>query len=241
MKITDLIQEFEITYDLGGLGLPGFEEDEIKELLELSQYRIINQRLQGNNVYNSKYPDTIKRIDDLQGLVTQASQVYGGQPVQAGFAWGFAADEANVIEITLPDNYLHLVEGGITIYDGTYLETAIQIPMEWKLRVSKSRRNSAPYLKSPVFHFVQVNSLSYENKAIRLYQNTDTGGSTINKVKLLYIRIPVNLTTVGDNDDLIDFNDDVYHEIVAGAVDHAITIASPNKAQVSQQSLNKIE
>ena len=58
MNIQNLIDEFRTTYDLGGAGLPGFEDEEIQQLLELAQYRIISQKVGGNNVYKQKFPDT---------------------------------------------------------------------------------------------------------------------------------------------------------------------------------------
>ena len=64
MTIVGLVDNFKILYDLGSLGLPGLEDDEIKRLLDIEQYKLISQRFGGNNVYGQKFPDTNKRIDE---------------------------------------------------------------------------------------------------------------------------------------------------------------------------------
>jgi len=241
MTITDLIQEFEITYDLGSLGLPGFEEDEIKQLLELSQYRVISQRLQGNNAYQSKFPDTNKRIDDLSGLVSIADKKAGEAATPSDFNWGISTD---YIEITLPSVYLHIMEDGLSVSISSNYEIAKEIPMKSALRFNSGRNNLNPYIKTPVFHFMESKITSappnsYSNRRIKLFIDSDSGVANVDRIKCMYIRKPVDLTTVTDA--LYDFNDDVYHEIVAGAVDHAISIVSPNKSQINQQQLNKSE
>lgn len=234
MYITDLVSEFEITYDIGSLGLPGFKENEIKKLLELSQYRVISQRLQGNNVYQSKFPDTNKRIDDLQGLMVQASYSAGTGTLGLGLAYN------STYLITLPDDFLHIWEVRIH-YNATGSELAKQIKLSDNIRFNNGKNNTDPYIKNPVYSFAQS---SGGNRQLRLYPNSEITFENDTDVFCIYIKKPTNLETVGvtiPDDILIDFNDDVYHEIVAGAVDHAISIATPNKSQVSQQQLNKAE
>jgi len=253
MTITDLIQEFEITYDLGSLGLPGFEEDEIKKLLELSQYRVISQRLQGNNAYQSKFPDTNKRIDDLSGLISTASKASGNPGTPVSFTWAKETDEDYII-IELPFDYLHILEDGLFVKTSISVgnpvvttinvEMAKEISMKESLRYNSGRNNLKPYIKNPVFHFIdtKINEAppnTTSNRKLKLLIDSDLGVDNVVEIKCMYIRKPVNLTTVTDA--LYDFNDDVYHEIVAGAVDHAISIVSPNKSQINQQQLNKSE
>lgn len=233
MTLNDLISEFEITYDIGSLGLPGFETSEIIKLLELAQYRIISQKFSGNNVYNSKFPETNKRIDDLSNLMVDTDSGVGG-----GLSWGNSS-VTGIDIIVLPDDFLHLVEIA-AIYANGEIQYGRQAKYSEVGRFTRGRNGSSPYVKFPVYSFV---GQSNGNKRLRIYFDVDyIATNAAATITAIYIKMPTNLEAVGDLDATIsDFNDDVYHEIVASAVDHAINIATPNKAQVSQMQLNKSE
>jgi hypothetical protein len=236
---------FEVLYDLGNLGLPGIEEEEIHRLLDISQYNLINQRLQGQNAYGSKYPDTIKRIDDLSGLIVEDNDDTGTLTKIDGYG--------NSLIITLPTTYLHLIEDGVRLEysqpiqgggDNYYLEYASQISISQAQRFIGSKRNGVdgPYIKKAVYHFIQTSS---GQRQIVIYPSTDNGllNSDIDKILCLYIKKPTDLTNVGlsGSTDLTDFNNDVYYEIVKMAVNEAVAIASPQKIQVSQNQVIKSE
>lgn len=239
MTLSDLANEFEILYELGSLGLPGIESSEVYKLLEVSQYTLINQRLQGQNAYQTAFPDTQKRIDDLNGLIVSVETAY--PYVSSELTIGLANGGTYIIGF--PDDYFHLIEGGVRVtYSGNgYIEVAKQIQIKDSVRYTKGVRNSNPYVKQPVYHFVNTKATANYNKQIRLYPNSDTViGETIVLVDCIYIKKPTDLTTV-PTEELRDFNDDVYHEIVKLAVDNAVAIATPQKYQVSSQQVNRSE
>lgn len=222
MTVTELIAEFRTTYDLGSLGLPGFEDDEIKQMLDIQMFRAISQKIGGNNVYKSKFPESKKRIEDLQNLMKV------GSPIVATTTKGYKL-------VILPDDYLQTVELMVEHSDGT-VEDGIQIDYFQVSRFQNSKRNEEAYIKNPVYLFDKNGT---EN-AIRLY--VDSSYTEEYAVRLVYITQPTQtLKLVGDSEELIDFTDTVYHEIVAMTVDQAILIATPNKSQINQQNLNKIE
>lgn len=224
MNITDLIAEFGILYDIGSLALPGFEEDEIKRLLEIQQYRLINQKIGGNNIYNSKFPDTNKRIDDLQGLITESVLLWGGL-------------YSNYALVTLPSDFLHMVE--LSNNTSGVRRLAREIKLSEAPRVAETPGNNGVYLKQPVYAFVNtVNGF----RKLRMYVDSERSmNASFDDIYCLYIKKPTNLTMVADATELTDFNDDVYHELVQGTVDHAKSIVTPELNQVSQQQLNKME
>ena len=219
MTIQGLIDKFRTTYDIGSLGLPGFEDSEIQELLELAQYRVISQKFGGNNVYKQKFPDTPKRIDDLRLLINRDDSI----TITPGLL-GYSI-------VTLPTSYLHIVELHV-VYDNNLIEKAEQIDYDNIIRFQKNNRNVAPYIKDPIFVFDNLGFL-------RLYVDS-TQVSAIDTGAMTYIKKPASLeAAVGTT--VTDFNDDVYYEIVASAVNEAIEIATPNKSQISNQQLTKSE
>lgn len=228
MTILDLISEFETLYELGSLSLPGFESDEIKKLLDIEQYKLINQRFQGNNVYRTKFPDTNKRIDDLLGLLNITDKNLTG---------GFY-DNEYVAE--LPDDYLHIHEIRVKDSDKHYDIADFISSLEIK-RFVGGFRNSNPILFSPKYSLITSNT---GQRFIRIFyfdsleKNIETTGGC----QISYIKKPSeSLTSIADDKDLDYFNDDVWHEIVRAAVDTAISIVTPQKAQISQNQLNKTE
>ena len=220
MNTTDLIDNFRTTYDLGSLGLPGFEDSEIKELLETAQYRVISQKFGGNNVYKQKFPDSEKRIDDLSRLM-QRSEL------------SLTDGNAGIKVIILPSTYLHLVN--LTLNDSHgYPQNATQIDYSKIARFQNSRNNLKAYIKNPVFII--------EDFRIKVYVDTSYDDTySLETAELLYLREPVDLRVIASSSELSDFGNDVYYEIVASAVDNAISIATPMKSQVSSQQLNKSE
>jgi len=225
MYITDLVTEFKTTYDLGGIGLPGYEDVEIKKLLEINQYKLISQKIGGNNVYNSKFPDTNKRIDDLQGLIGDSNSVTYGTAIN------------NTYLIVLPSDYLHLVEIRV-VYSDSFVELAKPMQLATNIRYNAGRNNQLPYVKNPVYSYMDS---SGGNRRIRLFPTSEIGAATLSDINVVYIKKPVNMEVVADITVLTDFNDDVYHELVAMTVDQAIDIASPNKSQISKQTLKQAE
>lgn len=229
MKIGDLISQFRTTYDLGSLGLPGFEDDEIKLFLQIEQIATISRKFGGNNVYGQKFPDSKKRIDDLQGLMSSSTV----SPVDSSRGYKL---------ITLPSNYLHLVNLDLLYDDGT-VENAIQIDYSKIQRFQNSRKNQGAYIKNPVYVFDTTNVIAdVQNRKVRIYvDSTDELSYPVNNVGITYIQQPINLTLVGSEVILNQFNEDVYREIVGSALDSAIASVTPAKSQISQQQMKKSE
>jgi len=227
MTIVDLVSEFEVLYEIGSLGLPGFEDDEIRKLLDIEQYKLINQRFQGNDIYHTKFPDTQKRIDDLLSLLILTDLDLN----QTG--------NVNEYLVQLPADYLHIYEVRVKNTNGVY-NVAEQVSIKAAMRFSDSLRNTGPVVHSPKFNFISDSS---GNKLLRIfyYDATETTIQTTSGCQIMYIKLPTDLTSVADGTTLDDFNIDVYHEIVRATVDTAISIVTPQKAQVSQSQLNKTE
>lgn len=223
MNANDLISEFRVGYDLAASGLPGFEDEDILSFIETSQYKLISQKFGGNNVYGQGFPGSKKSIDDLIYTISSS------EVSLLGSTNGYRL-------MLLPDNYLHIVELIVLHPEGP--ESAIQVDYSKIPRFQNSKRNQEVYIKNPVYVFDK----SASTAALRVY--IDSSYSSTTTAKLLYISRPtVNFNTSGlDLEmDLVDFNDDVYHEIVRLAIDEAIFAVTPNKSQISQQQLNKTE
>lgn len=223
MNTNDLISEFRVSYDLAASGLPGFEDEEILSFLEISQYKLISHKFGGNTVYRQGFPNSKKSVDDLIYTISST------EIDLLGATYGYRL-------ILLPDDYLHIVELIILHPEGP--ESADQVDYSKISRFQNSKRNQETYIKNPVYVFDKNASTA----ALRVY--IDSSYSNTTTAKLLYISKPtVNFNTSGLNlsMELIDFNDDVYHEIVRLAIDEAIFAVTPNKSQVSQQQLNKTE
>jgi len=226
MNIVDLVSEFEVIYELGSLGLPGFEDSEIRRLLEIEQYKLINQRFGGNNTYGTKFPDTSKRIDDLLSLLTMDE------------LFPFQTSNLNEFILILPSDYLHFYELRIENINNK-IDIAEQVTLKESQRFNAGAQNQEPYLKNYKFTFGSDST----NKIIRVYYDTVFGvvDYNDNNCYLTYIKTPEDLTMVANGTPLTDFNIDVYHELVRSAVDNAIFIVTPQKSQVSQQQLKKTE
>ena len=148
MTINDLITEFKTTYELGSLGLPGFEDSEIKQLLEINQYKMINQKFGGNNIYKSEFPDTLKRIDDLQGLlVAEYLDLYQTNT---------NINEYLVILSSIT-NYLHTYKVRIKTTGGVF-DLAEPVKLNESIRFSSGFRNTNPVLKNPKYTITSNNS-----------------------------------------------------------------------------------
>lgn len=226
MTVDDLVNNFKLLYDLGGLALPGLEDDEIIKLLNIEQYKLISQKFGGNNLYGQKFPDTPKRIDDLRGLLKE---------VTLSLSQTYNTNEYLVSLSSLSD-YLHTYEVRIKNDAGVY-DIAEPIDIGVSQRFSSSYRNENPVLKNPKYSLSSDNS---GNKIIRVYYFA-SGDNTIETTDgciFTYLKKP---TTLVSGNTVSDFNDDVYLELARSAVDSAISIISPNKSQISQQQLNKTE
>lgn len=219
MTIADLITEFRTTYDLGNIGLPGFEDEEIKLLLERAQYTFINNHIKpnskGQSFFNSK-----TNIDELRRLIR--SLTLNVLTVGNSFR-----------TVKLPDDYLHTISLKLEYDDGD--EEAIQIDYSQLSRFQSSKRNKEAYIKNPVF---LADTKSSYGSSLKIYN--DSSYSDTPFYKFVYINKPrVDMTTASE--ELSDFSKSGYHDIVRIAVDDATFIVSPSKSQISQQRLNKIE
>ena len=112
-----------------------------------------------------------------------------------------------------------------------------------QVRFISGYRNLSPIIKNPKY---TIGTGPTSDKYVRIYYYSIedvTIYSSGENCRLIYIKKPLNLKSggVGDNDDLTDFNDDVYHELVESTVRSAIAIATPEKSQVSQQQFNNAE
>lgn len=231
MTIVDLISEFRLLYDLGALALPGLEDDEIKKYLQRANYRIISQKIEGNNVYKTKFPHNEMRINDLLGLVS----------ISSALSWG-GLYGGNYVLVQLPDDFLYMYE--LKIYTAGRVQFAKQINISLQSRfiengLSAGNRNYKAYLKQPVYLYIDSSSGS---KRLKLYfdgeQSVESGSTDI---YCTYVKTPTNLEMVADATTLSDYQDKVYHELVESAVNEVKGILSPESYQISSQQLNKSE
>lgn len=124
MTISELILEFRTTYDLGGSGLPGFEDDDIKIYLDRAQYTFINTVIDQ------------KRVNDLIYLL--ANDTVASSTTTSGYRL-----------INLPTNYYKLMS--VTVEHSEGDEEAIEINYKQLPRFQSSKRNQQAYIKNPVY------------------------------------------------------------------------------------------
>lgn len=227
MRLQDLIDSFNILYEINSLAIGGLTDGEILAILEMEQYKIINQKIQGNNVYNTKFPDTPKRIDDLFRLLKSENIDITNIPGM------------NEYISILPNDYLHIHEVRVPNVSSPLVYTqAESISINSVRRVSNGFRNYNPVLSSPKYTITN----SGGNNVLKLYYFDSKDEQIDVQLNIIYIKKPINLKyTVSRETVLTDFNDDVYYEIIRSAVNSAIAIATPEKYQISQQELNKTE
>lgn len=125
MTIAELILEFRTTYDLGSLGLPGFEDEEIREFLDRAQYPIIDKKI----------IEDISALNDLMSNSNLATST-----TTRGYRL-----------VNLPSDYLHLIEVVVQHSEGD--ESATLIPYSRVSRFQSSKRNQNAYIKNPVYVF----------------------------------------------------------------------------------------
>lgn len=228
MTLQDLIDSFNILYEINSLAIGGLTDGEILSILEMEQYKIINQKIQGNNVYNTKFPDTPKRIDDLFRLLKSENIDITKIPGM------------NEYISILPSDYLHIHEVRVPNAASPSVYTqAESMSINSVRRVSNGFRNNNPVLSSPKYTITN----SGGNNVLKLYYFDSNDEQIDVQLNIIYIKKPTNLKSIYAlrGTVLTDFNDDVYYEIIRSAVNSAIAIATPEKYQISQQELNKTE
>ncbi|MCK9575589.1 MAG: hypothetical protein M0R51_06490 [Clostridia bacterium] len=228
MTLQDLIDSFNILYEINSLAIGGLTDGEILAILEMEQYKIINQKIQGNNVYNTKFPDTPKRIDDLFRLLKSENIDITNIPGM------------NEYISILPSDYLHIHEVRVPNVASPLIYTqAESISINSVRRVSNGFRNNNPVLSSPKYTITN----SGGNNVLKLYYFDSNDEQIDVQLNIIYIKRPINLKAPYASREtvLTDFNDDVYYEIIRSAVNSAIAIATPEKYPISQQELNKTE
>lgn len=230
MIISNLISQFRTIIELDSSGLPGLTDDEIVLFLDNAQNAFISQRLQGHTVDKTKYPETQKRIDDLNKLYTfQDTSSFTVSSITSKNYYDFDLNNLS--------DYLHFDQAILEINDiGRFKMN--RIPMHETNRFEYSNVNQ-PYIENPVFTILGKES----GEKIRVYFDLDTAKeeSWSMFLDIGYFKTPTNLTSANTTSDVNDFSYAVYKEIIKIAVDEAISIIAPQKIQVSQQQVNKSE
>lgn len=228
MTIQDLINDFRLLYDFGSLALPGVEDSEIRRLLDIEQYKVINQKIGGNNVYGTGFPDNFKRIEDLRFLLKKF-QSDGAQET-----------ESSLYYVILPSDLIHIYEVNVLLSysGGNFLDTASPIDKSFQKRVNNSFRNKDPYTTNSKYF---ISKTASGDNILKIAVPKDTSIILGNTFKVTYVKKPYVLTSGAASVVVTDFQDDVYREIVRSAVDTLIAIVSPEKSQISQQQLKRTE
>lgn len=231
MTLDNAISEFRTIIELDSSGLPGLLDEEIRIFLNNGQLKLINQRLQGHTVDKTKYPETQKRVDDLNNLFN--IETTATTPVESATSNFY---DFNLDSLT---NYMHLNEVTFIIANiGRYKMK--EIPYHLTSRFEYSLNNK-PYIENPGYVILNDGTNQIIRTYFDLYRANEN--SWVISLEVGYFKTPSDFTDASFNGTttLSDFNIDVYREIIKLAVDEAIAVLSPRKVQVSQQQINKSE
>lgn len=216
MTGTEAIALFNSRYEfMASENAPGFMDDEILELLNDSQYKFISQRAFGNNLYKTGLEESVKRIDDLEKLITD-------ETISTIIDTGYD----NVMKASLPSTYLHHVVSHVEL-DSNYLFNTELI----------SQLAARPLIKTPVNNpWIEEPFIYIKDGSVWVVYDT-TSYSEVSSVLISFIKDPDKITT----SDITWFSESSVREIVRIAVDEAYADAVPSKVQISNDQLNKSE
>jgi len=237
MTLSKLIRSFEVAYDIGSLGLPGIEEDEIRILLNNAQFKVINHRLYGNHLYQTKYP-VEKTIDDLSYITQEVKLNSSNQFVTI-------TSNLNSIKVRYIDTQLilfHIHSVNVVYQNGE--EVSQYIDKKFSNSFLQKDSNENIYLRQPKFTYeFKYNNLNVKYVDITLFLDTVKINNFGNEIKVTFIKTPTDLTrsSLDIGETFYDFNDDVYQEIVREAVAEAVMINTPSKTQVEMTRLSRTE
>lgn len=240
MTLNEMISEFRVIIELDSSGLPGLKDEEIILFIDNAQNAIVNQRLQGHTIDKTKYPETQKRIDDLNKLY-KIDTISGAEISDSAIVNYY---DFNLSSIT---DYMHIDEVvlDVNVYNyhyGRFKMKPIPRHLTYKYEYSP---NNKPYIEDPAYILINNGSEEIIRTYFDLYEATKDPSYNWNiSLEVGYIKTPSNIKDLFDvpgTSSVDDFSYSVYKEIIRKAVDEAISIISPKMAQVSQQQLNKSE
>lgn len=182
MNITDMRLAVMLGLDkTSALASPAFEDEEIDYWLNEAQLELVKRKVFGNNARQEGINDSVKRMDDLNPLITNDDTL-------SGFTTHYNYN--NVKYRTLPSNYMFYVGGSVRFTDGKSLEaklvradqinnlvqTEYNIPClrSTYVYISEGRIN---YIYDPYLPFAGAR-LTYIRKPLTLASTSVAGTST---------------------------------------------------------------
>jgi hypothetical protein len=221
MTGTEAIELFNSRYEFNASqNAPGFTDDEILGLLNDSQYKFISQRAFGNNLYRQGFEGSIKRIDDLEGLVVDSTLV---SPTTTAYP--------NVSKVSLPSDYLHFASCFVKL-----VHSSLSISSEFPSDII-SQDLIKPFIQTHInYPWIEIPKVFIKNGELWImYDSSDY--ADVSNVELTYIKDPNPITIA----EITWFSESSVREIVRIAIDEAIADAVPEKVQISNDQLNKTE
>lgn len=221
MTTQDLCNLFRVSMDKVNItSYPDFTNSEICIFLNQALLSLINTKFTGNNTRKVAFEGDIKRIADLQRLVTTSNITITVS----------ATNIQNAFYVQLPTNFMLFVTS-IVDYNNTFYPTLL-VTHE-KAKAFECTPYNNPWIKQPI-SYIENGQLFviYDNKVITNVSETS--------VYLTYVTNP-NVISASSLTDTFQFNDSVAYELINMAVIIALENIESQRMQTKSQFINTQE
>lgn len=208
MTSAEMIEKFNILYDIKNLEGPGYEDDEILSLLNNSQVKEVLKEV------------SLRRWIYISNIIENTT-----------YSSGAGTFDYHRIITPVADDYIGYVSSKSKIVRATY---KIINPANWVDNIIINKEDSGKYLTNSNNLPILINPVVYEdiNGTIAIIHDRNTTFSGTNDFILEYVRRPVDITAIVD----CELNIILHERIVNTAVDLAKEVFSPQDAGLSQQT-----
>ena len=206
-------------------GCPAFLANEIDYWLDLAYTQIINNLFTGNNVLQTKFEGSVKRISDLQKLVKTDIISLSSGSFSNEFVGG------NFYIVSGEKNRLFYVDSSVNINNKVRIGMLLDHINASKFKVTADNN---PVVINPV--------ITIQDDILHVFVNPDDL-STTNTVSLTltYVKQPDKISNMEDSDYIIEIPDYVQESIVDRAVELALDNIESQRTQIKSQLNQKDE
>lgn len=221
MTTQDLCSLFRVSMDKVNItSYPDFTNSEICIFLNQGLLSLINTKFTGDNTRKVAFEGDVKRIADLQKLITTSNVAVTVS----------ASNIQNAFYIQLPNNFMLFVTG-IVGYNNTFYP--MLLVTHEKAKSFECTPYNKPWIKYPI-SYIENGQLFviYDNNIITNIANTS--------IYLTYVTNP-NTINASSLTDIFQFNDSVAYELINMAVLIALENIESQRMQTKSQFINTQE
>lgn len=221
MTTQDLCNLFMVSLDKSNItSYPDFTNTEICIFLNQALLSLVNTKFTGNNDRKIAFEGDIKRIADLQKLVTTTNIS----------SVNVVSHISNAFQLTLPTNFMLFVTG-IVDYNSTFYP--VVLTTHEKAKAFESTPYNNPWIKYPTCYIENGNF-------VVLYDTTIVKDKSKVSMYITYVANP-NVLSASNLTDVFQFNDSVAYELINLATIIALENIESQRMQTKGQLLNTQE